>query len=436
MNFSEEQILSMAPDDSSKKSGKELANASKWVKREVNERALWGECQGSGKLPYQTQVDLVNVAFKCSCPSRKFPCKHGLGLLLLYARDKKIFSSSIEPDWVTEWLDKRGERDEKKSEKKEKEKKVDPAAQAKRQENRLKRVEEGMTELRLWIKDIIRNGLLNIPGKDSSYFETMAKRMVDAQASGLASMIRSLHGINFFQEGWQTNFLDQLLRIYLVLEGFSRRSNLSRELQDEVMTLVGFAQSQEEVKAEDGIRDDWFVLAKRIDKDDNLTTERIWLYGQKSKRYALILQFYVKGQLPEVNLIPGSCMDAELVYFKGANPLRALMKQQISVTSETAIEGLKNWTETLAYTSLFHATNPWMNNLPVIIDNVVPVKANNQWLLKDEQGNGVLIYHGFENSWKLMALSGGKPLRIFAVGRENNFEPLGAWIDNQYNLLV
>jgi uncharacterized Zn finger protein len=201
MNFSEEQILSMAPDESSKKSGKELANASKWVKREISERALWGECQGSGKLPYQTQVDLINVAFKCSCPSRKFPCKHGLGLLLLYARDKKIFSSAAEPDWVTGWLDKRGERDEKKSEKKEKEKKIDPTAHAKRQENRLKRVEDGMMELRLWIKDIVRNGLLNIPGKDSSYFETMSKRTVDAQAPGLAAMIRSLQGTNFFHEG-------------------------------------------------------------------------------------------------------------------------------------------------------------------------------------------------------------------------------------------
>ena len=436
MNFSEEQILSMAPDDSSKKSGKELANASKWVKRELSERALWGECQGSGKLPYQTQVDLINVAFKCSCPSRKFPCKHGLGLLLLYSLDKKIFSPAIEPDWVTEWLDKRGERDEKKSEKKEKEKKVDPAAQAKRQENRLKRVEEGMMELRLWIKDIVRNGLLNIPGKDSSYFETMAKRMVDAQAPGLASMIRSLRGINLFQEGWQTHFLDQLLRIYLVLEGFPRMSNLSSELQDELMTLVGFVQSQEEIKAEAGIRDDWFVLSKRVEKDDNLTTERNWLYGQKSKRYALILQFYVKGQLPEVNLVPGSCVDAALVYFKGANTLRALMKEQFSVTSEIAIEGLKDWKETSAYTGHVHATNPWMNNLPVIIENVIPVKANNQWLLKDEHGNGVLIYHGFQNSWKLMALSGGKPLRLFAVGRENNFEPLGAWIGNQYKVLV
>jgi hypothetical protein len=311
-----------------------------------------------------------------------------------------------------------------------------PAAQAKRQANRLKRVEDGILELRLWIKDIVRNGLITIPGKDHSYFEAMAKRMVDAQAPGLAAMIRFFQGINFFQEGWQTNFLDQLLRIYLVLEGFPRISNLSPPLQDELMTLVGFTQSQEEIKAEAGIRDDWFVLSKRIDKDDNLTTERHWLYGQKSKRYALILQFYVKGQLPELNLLPGSCIDAELAFFKGANPLRALVKEQVSLTCEAAIEGLKNWNEVSAYTAQGHTHNPWTNNLPVIVENVVPVKANNQLLLKDEHGNGVLVNHGFQNTWKLMALSGGKPLRLFVVGRENNFEPLGAWIGNQYKLLV
>ena len=136
MNFSEEQILSMAPDESSRKAGKELANPSKWLNRSHSERALWGECQGSGKYPYQTQIDLTNVSFKCTCPSRKFPCKHGLGLLLTFARDKKSFKEESEPGWVTEWLDRREEREEKKVGK-QKEKKADPLAQAKRQENRL-----------------------------------------------------------------------------------------------------------------------------------------------------------------------------------------------------------------------------------------------------------------------------------------------------------
>ena len=46
---------------------------------------LWGLCAGSGKNPYQTIVDLSGPAYKCSCPSRKFPCKHALGLLLNWA---------------------------------------------------------------------------------------------------------------------------------------------------------------------------------------------------------------------------------------------------------------------------------------------------------------------------------------------------------------
>lgn len=78
LNLTEEQILQLAPDDSSVKAGKGLATLSKWVLRECSGRAVWGHCQGSGKNPYQTVIDLNDIAFKCSCPSRKFPCKHGL----------------------------------------------------------------------------------------------------------------------------------------------------------------------------------------------------------------------------------------------------------------------------------------------------------------------------------------------------------------------
>lgn len=432
MKFSEEQILALAPDDSSKKSGRELANSSKWVKREISERALWGECQGSGKLPYQTQVDLVNVAFKCSCPSRKFPCKHGLGLLLLYSRDQKLFAKASEPDWVIDWLDRRTEREEKKTEKKEKEKKIDPAAQAKRQENRLKRVEDGMGELRLWIQDIIRNGLIDIPGKDPSYFDNVSKRMVDAQAPGLAGMVRSLGDINFFVDGWQSSFLDQLIRIFLVLEGFSRLDQLPEEMQAELKTLVGFNQSQEELKNESGIKDEWFVLAKQIEKDENLTTERNWLYGMQSKRYALILHFYVKGQLPEAKLVPGSCIDADLVFFKGVNSSRALIKGQHGVVSRKDLMGFSSWSEVLSSAGAAYASNPWTTPVPAVVENVIPLLVQGQRILKDQQGEAVGINNRFEDIWKLLSLSGGRPIRLFAVGREQTFEPISAWVDNQY----
>lgn len=105
---------------------KELANSSKWVTKGFSEQAIWGECQGSGSKPYQTQIDLSNIAFKCSCPSRKFPCKHGLSLLLLYARQQQSFTSTEVPAWVAEWICKRSEKEEKKAEKKDKP--VDEAA--------------------------------------------------------------------------------------------------------------------------------------------------------------------------------------------------------------------------------------------------------------------------------------------------------------------
>ena len=88
------------------------------------------QCQGSGANPYQTQVDLQNIAFKCSCPSHKFPCKHSLGLLFLYASQPNLFSTGEEPAWVSEWLDKRANKAGEKKEKSDKP--VDAAAQAKR----------------------------------------------------------------------------------------------------------------------------------------------------------------------------------------------------------------------------------------------------------------------------------------------------------------
>ena len=115
IRLTEDQILQLAPDAASVKAGQGQAKTSKWPLLRCGERALWGHCQGSGSSPYQTIVDLTNIAFKCSCPSHKFPCKHALGLLLLYARSESAFAQEDEPEWVTSWIDKRAETAEKKS---------------------------------------------------------------------------------------------------------------------------------------------------------------------------------------------------------------------------------------------------------------------------------------------------------------------------------
>ena len=105
MNWTTEQILALAPDAASAKAGQGLATARKWQTLGADEQTAWGLCQGSGKDPYQTQIDLTEPAFRCSCPSRKFPCKHGLGLFLLLALQPASFKEKRPPDWVVEWME-------------------------------------------------------------------------------------------------------------------------------------------------------------------------------------------------------------------------------------------------------------------------------------------------------------------------------------------
>src|SRR4051812_11244850 len=84
---SEQQAAAQAPDAASLKAGNKLAVRGPWSETGHDDRSVWGLCRGSGKTPYSTAVDLSGPAFRCSCPSRKFPCKHALALLLLWARD-------------------------------------------------------------------------------------------------------------------------------------------------------------------------------------------------------------------------------------------------------------------------------------------------------------------------------------------------------------
>ena len=88
-----DQVLALAPDAASAKAGAALATARQWERVGADgDRAVWGECRGSGAQPYQTRVDLDGPAYRCSCPSRKIPCKHVLGLLLLHAGSPALFA--------------------------------------------------------------------------------------------------------------------------------------------------------------------------------------------------------------------------------------------------------------------------------------------------------------------------------------------------------
>ncbi len=435
MQLTEDQIYALAPDEASKKAGRDLAVPAKWVTKGFNHQALWGECQGSGSKPYQTQVDLTAIAFKCSCPSRKFPCKHGIGLLLLRARQPGLFSNTDTPAWVNDWISKRSEKEEKKTEKAEKP--VDETAQAKRQQSREQKVNSGINELLIWIKDIVRNGILTVPEKEVAYWDNMARRMVDAQASGLAAMVRELGAADFWKEGWQSNFMDKLLKLYLVAESYQHLAGINPLLQQDIRSAIGFTFNQDDLKKQNGLTDTWLVIAKETRDEQQITVEQNWLYGLKSNQYALVLQFIARGQVGQLSLSTGMYLDAELIYFPSAVPFRAIIKNYTIAKSGVAfgIQSFTGWNQVAEQETGLNSKLPFRNEMPFIVAALKPLHYQKQWWLQDQEGFLCRIVLDFKNIWQLMALSGGAPLTMAVIGKENEYRPLGVWYQNNYKAI-
>ena len=106
MRWTEDQVLAAAPDAAAVKAARRLTAPGRWDDAgSAGVSALWGSCRGSGREPYRAAVDLAGPAYRCTCPSRKIPCKHVLALLLRWAGGD--VSDQPVPSWVGEWLSTR-----------------------------------------------------------------------------------------------------------------------------------------------------------------------------------------------------------------------------------------------------------------------------------------------------------------------------------------
>ncbi|HVK57789.1 MAG TPA: SWIM zinc finger family protein [Candidatus Kapabacteria bacterium] len=440
MAWSSEQVIALAPDASSASSGKSLGSAHKWKTLGANESCAWGSIQGSGKNPYQTCIDLSGPAFKCSCPSRKFPCKHGLGLFLILAQQPAALTEKEVPPWAAEWLAKRTEKEEKKT--KEAEKPPDPEAQAKaaaaaekRAASRESNVNTGLDELGIFIADLVRAGFATLPSKPPRYWETPAARMVDAQAPGLARRLRSLYGISSRGEAWPGELLRELSLLHLIREGWGRLTSLPEGTQADLRAAIGFNLSQDAVLLQEGVHDSWIVLGQRILGDDErLRTQRTWLAGQKSGRVALSLSFSAGSNQPfDITLVPGTTIDAELVFFPSAFPLRALVKNRTGTPSTVEpVFQHKNISGAIAFGASAFAANPWIERVPFALSSVIP-RADNGWRVVDTDGKWLKLDVSEDVAWTLMSLSGGHPIALAGEWDGACLYPISAWAEGRFH---
>ena len=440
--FTREQVQAMAPDASSLKAANGLASDNKWISLGANGQAIWGECKGSGAKPYQTQVELPSAVTRCSCPSRKFPCKHALALLLMSAQQvPRMASASEPPQWVTEWLASRQERAAKREEKAANTKPADPAKlaanAAKRQNTRWQRMENGAQELQRWLTDQFQRGFASFEHKQSKNWQDIAARMVDAQAPGLARYIQNALQIMLSGKDQQQYAIEQLGLLQLLLTAALRKQELSQAQQADVQTAMGWALDKEDIQLRTTpVTDQWLVLGQKMHElDARLTERRIWLWGQTTKQYALLLDFAFQGRGLEWLWKNNQSYQATLAYYPGSVPMRAISIHQgkpIPAQPGTGANTSTDWpdiasTQSFELASTMYAMNPWLPQVPVLLPetHIIPIPDENKWLAHTTEGYYYLSIQD-KAAWELMAYTAGQPLTLFAEWNGRNLCPLSA----------
>jgi hypothetical protein len=414
-------------------------------------------------------VSRADLGASCTCPSRKQPCKHSLGLLLLAADSLADLPEGEPPAWVAQWLARRaGSTERRPARTSSTNGAAAGAQQAKRAAQRMARVHQGLAALDLWLCDLIRNGLAELEAKPATFWEQQAARLVDAQAPGLAARVRRMAAIPGSSPDWPERLLARLGRLALLIEAFARLDALDPALQDEARGLIGWTLKEDEVIARgETLRDHWAVLGQRVEDDDQLHTQRTWLRGMRGGRHALVLQFAHGGASFPTLLAPGTRMEADLTFWPGAYPLRALIRARHGEPSRLRcrLPGASSVDAFCADVAAALARQPWLDRFPCLLNDVVPIPSGyvhptlaaggnpplsaasgpvpprartgswqkrvaNLWTVRDSSGAVLPLARG--DHWTLLALSGGAPLDLMGEWDGESLLPLGAIVDDSY----
>jgi hypothetical protein len=360
-----EKIEAIAPDQASLTAARKLVKPAVWSGLSSTATGLaWGECQGSGASPYRVVISETDAGYKCTCPSRKFPCKHSLALMWVRAEGKIPFEAAEPPEWVQDWLRRRrsgaaaSELQEEESTgarapksiahaKHEAANEVDlrdeARAAAARERNRKEREEAilaGLDDLDQWLLDQIDSGLAGFAANAGKSCRVIAQRLVDAKAGGLAGRLESLSARLYgLPEAMRPiAAIEELGQVHLLSEAYRRQDLLSPELRADVRREIGWTQARESLLEDEAalrLAGTWRVVGILSEvQPDRLRRLETWLWREdaaEGPRAALLLDFVPLGAaLARSPYLLGERLEATMVFYPSPVPLRALVAVMIA----------------------------------------------------------------------------------------------------------
>ena len=401
--WSQTQLLSLTDNDHHRRSSRQFASLKRWRDLSRSQRYIWADFVARDGVTVRTTLRLSPLSFKCECSQRVVPCFHSLGLALLYAEQPEAFAASkaATPDFSTTFSYT-----------------LAPSLEAQRK--RYAELMTGLEALELWCHDLIRDGLESAD-RPKSYAQ-ISDRLVDARAPKLAQDVRTWSKPSNNQD-WHAALLADLGEWQLVIEGFKRLYELPESVQADLKLRVGWLPSE----AREDVWDTWQVLGRRAALVQGKRQQRVWLWGQRSKRRALLVHTPAEKMQRETSLLTGASVRAELSFFASSTPLRAELKTWEGY--EAASKGKPpacSVMEASSSISLTLAKNPWRTVHPLVLSGISFEFANDTWFVRDTEGYALPLIPKCRHIWQLIALA-RSGMTLFGEWDERRFRPLSIW---------
>jgi hypothetical protein len=424
-----DEVLGLAPDARSARAARALADAPVWSQLGAAGSLVFGRCQGSGREPYQVTVDLAEPAFRCTCPSRKEPCKHGLALLVLWAaHGAEIGTGTDAPAFAEQWAAERAARaaaaaspvptdaaDAPAAV-------ADPEARAKRRADREAVMTAGLDELERWLGDLVRQGLAGARRQPYRFWDAAAARLVDAQVPALAERVRGVAEV-LTHDDWADALLAECGRWELAIEAWRRRDRLDPATLGDLRVYLGWPWRSDETATFPRLADRWVVAGVRGADDGRVASQRTWLWGMGTGRWVVVLDFAATGTPLRVAHLVGTVVDDAVAVYPGSDPTRALLSAQGRVEDGRALPPGATVDAALDQLSSWLAANPWRGRLPVCLRDVTFVEDDHGWWVRDAAGDGLPLAPEAE-PWLALATSGGEPVTLTAEWEDGRLVPL------------
>jgi hypothetical protein len=300
----------------------------------------------------------------------------------------------------------------------------------------------GLEDLDTWLSDQAQRGMANFVAQTAQACRTIAQRLVDAKASGLAGRLEALPTKLFTSPGpaRPVAAIRELGQVHLISQAYRRATELPELLAADARQAVGWTVTREALLSDsEALRVDakWRVFGVISEaQPDRLRRIETWLWRQSgadgTPQCAVLIDFVpISAGAAAGGYMVGDQIDAELSFYRSIIPVRAQIAT-LRGGAEQSSEPLTLPTDRIgaSYANYERALAqlPWLGTIPLTFQSARVRRNGEQLFIHDDESKLSLPLHTSQTSHALPLASVGP---IDGIGLWSGYEFTLTWAETQ-----